>query len=191
MFVFKSRFLILGSWFALVAACLCSARARADTVFDLTGAFVDNSTVSGTLTINTTTGVIDAASLLYTDNTYSVSFQGPFTGGTASGQTPVPVGVEVDFESGAPTAPIIVLFIRGTSSVDSLIAYAGGSLCSVDAPCGPDQEGRDWASQLPDVPLFLQTGELTATPLPAALPLFATSLGALGLLGWRRKRRHL
>jgi hypothetical protein len=29
----------------------------------------------------------------------------------------------------------------------------------------------------------------TATPLPAALPLFATGLGALGLLGWRRKRK--
>jgi len=28
----------------------------------------------------------------------------------------------------------------------------------------------------------------TATPLPATLPLFATGLGALGLLGWRRKR---
>jgi hypothetical protein len=27
-----------------------------------------------------------------------------------------------------------------------------------------------------------------ATPIPAALPLFATGLGALGLLGWRRKR---
>jgi hypothetical protein len=27
-----------------------------------------------------------------------------------------------------------------------------------------------------------------ATPLPDALPLFATGLGALGLLGWRRKR---
>jgi len=26
------------------------------------------------------------------------------------------------------------------------------------------------------------------TPLPATLPLFATGLGALGLLGWRRKR---
>lgn len=29
------------------------------------------------------------------------------------------------------------------------------------------------------------------TPLPATLPLFATGLGALGLLGWRRKRKPL
>jgi len=29
----------------------------------------------------------------------------------------------------------------------------------------------------------------TTTPIPAALPLFATGLGALGLLGWRRKRK--
>jgi hypothetical protein len=28
-----------------------------------------------------------------------------------------------------------------------------------------------------------------ATPVPAALPLFATGLGGLGLLGWRRKRK--
>jgi hypothetical protein len=29
----------------------------------------------------------------------------------------------------------------------------------------------------------------STTPLPAALPLFASGLGALGLLGWRRKRK--
>ncbi len=29
------------------------------------------------------------------------------------------------------------------------------------------------------------------TPLPAALPLFASGLGALSLLGWRRKRKAL
>jgi len=29
----------------------------------------------------------------------------------------------------------------------------------------------------------------SVTPLPATLPIFATGLGALGLLGWRRKRK--
>jgi hypothetical protein len=32
-------------------------------------------------------------------------------------------------------------------------------------------------------------GATSATPVPTALPLFATGLGALGLLGWRRKRK--
>jgi hypothetical protein len=31
-------------------------------------------------------------------------------------------------------------------------------------------------------------GNTAATPLPAALPLFAGGLGAMCLLGWRRKR---
>lgn len=30
---------------------------------------------------------------------------------------------------------------------------------------------------------------MPSTPLPAALPLFATGLGGLGLFGWRRKRK--
>jgi hypothetical protein len=43
---------------------------------------------------------------------------------------------------------------------------------------------------LDPVPQALISGNFSdaATPLPAALPLFATGLGALGLLGWRRKR---
>ena len=31
---------------------------------------------------------------------------------------------------------------------------------------------------------------ITTTPVPAALPLFGTGLGALGLFGWRRKRKN-
>jgi hypothetical protein len=37
--------------------------------------------------------------------------------------------------------------------------------------------------------IYSPPGSVTATPLPGALPLFATGLGALGLLGWRRKRK--
>jgi len=37
---------------------------------------------------------------------------------------------------------------------------------------------------------FSVSPEISSTPLPAALPLFATGLGALGLLGWRRKRKN-
>ena len=36
---------------------------------------------------------------------------------------------------------------------------------------------------------ILGSREGAETPLPAALPLFATGLGALGLIGWRRKRK--
>jgi hypothetical protein len=65
----------------------------------------------------------------------------------------------------------------------------------------------DYNLSIPALTVFLSTGlaptgphvatstitftSPTATPLPAALPLFATGLGGLGLLGWRRKRKAL
>jgi hypothetical protein len=41
------------------------------------------------------------------------------------------------------------------------------------------------------IPQHLTVGSdaVSSTPLPATLPLFATGLGALGVLGWRRKRK--
>jgi hypothetical protein len=35
----------------------------------------------------------------------------------------------------------------------------------------------------------IATAATTATPLPAAFPLFATGIAGLSLLGWRRKRK--
>ena len=48
----------------------------------------------------------------------------------------------------------------------------------------PDSSALDGYIQ---PPMFTVTN--TPTPLPAALPLFATGLGAVGLFGWRRKRK--
>src|SRR5262249_27065065 len=49
-------------------------------------------------------------------------------------------------------------------------------------------------SSLSDTLMFsgdqLVATPVPTTPLPAAFPLFATGLGALGLLGWRRKRKQ-
>jgi hypothetical protein len=36
---------------------------------------------------------------------------------------------------------------------------------------------------------FVDSVDIIATPLPAALPLVATGFGAMGLLGWRGKRK--
>ena len=36
---------------------------------------------------------------------------------------------------------------------------------------------------------YIPTVTTTTTPVPGALPLFATGLGGLGLFGWRRKRK--
>ncbi len=184
------------AWLGVTSICLSVEPSRADTVFDLTGMFADSSTVSGSLTINLTTGQIDAANLSYGGATYSTILgQGPFTGNTTSGQTPVPVDYFVDIGSSASLLPRIDLGIPGTSAVDSLISYTGGNVCvlvGTAGTCGPDQAGNTWYSDFRDASeiIALSTGELTATPLLATLPLFATGLGALGLFGWRRKRKN-
>jgi outer membrane lipase/esterase len=49
-----------------------------------------------------------------------------------------------------------------------------------------DDEHLAAAAQQLEGQLFIN---VVTTPLPAALPLFATGLGVLGLLGWRRKRK--
>ena len=55
--------------------------------------------------------------------------------------------------------------------------------------CGPGIAtcGTGWSGSL-DITYNFTPSTRAETPLPAALPLFATGLGALGLLGWRRKR---
>ncbi len=157
--------------------------------FHLSGTFADDSTVSGTLAIDVTDGKITAANLFYDGQTYNViQSQGPFFGLTSSGQTPIPVDYGFYLGSSSSTLPQLGLSMPGTSAVDSLIGYEGGSLCSLNAECGPDQEGNFWLSAFETVNesyVLLESGQLVATPEPSTVILFGTAL--LGLVPFRRK----
>jgi hypothetical protein len=71
------------------------------------------------------------------------------------------------------------------SSGPGEMAFANGTTpFDCHQPCADFQDSIISQSGATFTPL---TG---ATPLPAALPLFATGLGAMGLFGWRRKRKN-
>jgi hypothetical protein len=68
--------------------------------------------------------------------------------------------------------------------------YSGGTFGPVDV--SPPAGVASTCSSDPSVCLAAVDtfqGTLTATPLPAALPLFASGIGAMGFFNWRRKRK--
>jgi hypothetical protein len=66
-------------------------------------------------------------------------------------------------------------------------SVAGTDLCRWDAPPGQTRFGV--AVQAVTGDELLTSVSTQVVPLPGALPLFATGLGLMGLLGWRRKRK--
>jgi hypothetical protein len=65
-----------------------------------------------------------------------------------------------------------------------LVVTASGGVSFVDAGISTT------SSSTAGTTIFgTETGTVNPTPLPAALPLFATGIGGLGLLGWRKKRK--
>ena len=71
------------------------------------------------------------------------------------------------FDDNTPLAPLVLSALNTAENVD-------GSF--------------QWVVPPPGVNVYNGLSE-AETPLPGALPLFATGLGAFGLLGWRRKKK--
>lgn len=108
------------------------------------------------------------------------------SGGLTTGQISVPLDqpvlvqlrLDADVTAAAPLSASSVLF---GNSLDFPIGVALFNLApgiTVDAP-----------DSFVTNNIFAPPGAVGVTPVPAALPLFATGLGALGLLGWRRKKK--
>jgi len=107
-------------------------------------------------------------SFTYESNFMSLSFSGI---GTGSGQISAISGL---LPTSLPSAAVVQISDNTHLSVFLSGSFFGSQWCAGGSSCSGD---------------IGNNGVWTVTPLPAALPLFVTGLGALGLLGWRRKRK--
>jgi hypothetical protein len=78
-----------------------------------------------------------------------------------------------------------------TSAANALTLTLFGTISGGAFPAGAGAEMILNANQAggPGHATNFSATELSTVPVPAALPLFAGGLGALGLFGWRRKKR--
>jgi choice-of-anchor A domain-containing protein len=89
-------------------------------------------------------------------------------------------GKNIDLNNNASSFPLPLAFMGDILAPNDALSLVNANL-----------DGRVFGGDSSDMQIV--SGDTingpVATPLPAALPLFATGLGGLGLFGWRRKRR--
>lgn len=181
----KTRLLGLIACMALLGVSL--GPAFADTVFDVVGTFSDPPPydfhglsgygLSGTITIDTTLGTVTDLNLTVT------GYAGPqnsFIGVPETIFATDPSYDEIQIVFLNPSISELVLEFQTSTTPGSLVGFAGSSI--------DFGEFYDFSANV--IAASELSGTISATPLPAALPLFATGLGAIGLFGWRRRRKR-
>ena len=172
------------------------------------GVLSSNFSVSGDFTVQVT-----QSAGMNGSPEFDVGFEVGFAGGNETNQfvrinsfgQPVPPewGASLNYTSGPPT--VFSDVVVGSASVqlelqrigDTVSLFFNNSLLVSDT--GADYLGAatfalvasSSASSGGSATWENLTVDTAATPIPAALPLFASGLGALGLLGWRGKRKPL
>lgn len=93
-------------------------------------------------------------------------------------------GMTADELASDPSQVFLMILIHTSDAINGSYAGLGPTVSKWSAP-----PADGWMSFLV-AEAVTRLGEVSveATPIPGALPLFATGLAALGLFGWRRKR---
>jgi hypothetical protein len=163
------------------------------TTFDVTGTFSASSLygLSGTLDIDVTTGAVTAVDLvvsgpnaIYPANTFTGTESLANALLAPDGTSSYSMRWLANVAGFTSSLDFVV-----TTSTASLVGFSGGSITQGSWFCSNAPGGC--ASHITDSVASI-TGtispEVSTTPLPAALPLFAAGLGVMGFFGWRRKR---
>ena len=162
--------------FAFLALPLVSRPATASVVnYSVSGTFANGATFlpGSILTIDTTAGIVSNSDLLVSAG--STSPANTFTDANINQNG----GSQTPFDWVLGDGTDLTMF-NGATEFQGFSPLGGTvGLVTYFGPWGFSGGSSDTVLTLTPV----------ATPLPAALPLFATGLGALGLLGSRRKRK--
>jgi hypothetical protein len=204
----RTAWLVIGTFATLVAVLILpvpAADAATTTLFaNLTGALEvpatgSSGTGNATVVLDTTLNTIQV----------NVTFSGLLSTTTASHihcclPSPFLTGVNVMVATTIPTFPGFPLgvtsgtYVSTTFNLLDSTTYNPAFITATGGTIAGAETALVTALLAGETYLNIHTnafpgGEIRGflvTPLPAALPLFATGLGALGLLGWRRKRKN-
>jgi hypothetical protein len=115
----------------------------------------------------------------------NANIDGPFGFGNST-VNPGLVDIKINGASIAPTFPLLI----NNAFIEVLGSFAtGAGQTSLTVLYSASASGTGSVGLSLDDFFFTAEAQNTATPLPAALPLFASGLGGLGLLSWCRKKK--
>ena len=140
----------------------------------------DGGTLNGYFTLNSY-GYLNGNSFELTTAGGSTHFNQDYKS-TINASDPNTLTVEFFAPNPAYSSSLTLVFKYSllTPSLDNPIVGGAG---------GPSYECEGFSCNGNDI-RYVESGyAFDPTPIPAALPLFVSGLGALGLLGWRRKRK--